>query len=132
MKGKCDIFFGIEHRLRKKEMEDQFNKEAKEGWRFAANAARITDEPTGSEDRRHTSGGVFLAVDSNLGAVVGAEEGAIESIPGKEGRIAQARVYVRGGLHLFSVYFWHLEGWTPRNEALLEADEKQASTTRLL
>ena len=31
-KGKCDIFFGIEHRLRKEEMEEQFNREAKEGW----------------------------------------------------------------------------------------------------
>ena len=26
------------------------------------------------EDRKHTSGGVFVAVDSNLGTVVGAEE----------------------------------------------------------
>ena len=51
-KGKCDIFFGIEHRLRKEEMEEQFNKEAKEGWRFAASAARITEETTGSEDRK--------------------------------------------------------------------------------
>ena len=29
-KGKCDIFFGIEHRLRKEEMVEQFNKEAME------------------------------------------------------------------------------------------------------
>ena len=29
---------------------------------------------TGSEDRMHTSGAVFVAVDSNLGPVVGAEE----------------------------------------------------------
>ena len=43
----------------------------------------------GDEDRKHTSGGVFVAVDSNLGAVVGAEEGAIESISGNEGRIAK-------------------------------------------
>ena len=42
------------------------------------------------EDRKHTPGGVFAAVDSNMGAVVGAEEGTIESIPGTEGRIAQA------------------------------------------
>ena len=28
--GKCDIFFGIEHSLRKEEMEEQFNREAKE------------------------------------------------------------------------------------------------------
>ena len=67
-KGKCDIFFGMEHRLRKQEMEETFNKEAKEGWRFAANAAKITEETTGSEDRKHTSGAVFVAIDSNLGA----------------------------------------------------------------
>ena len=46
-KGMCDIFFGIEHRLRKEEMEEQCNEEAKEGWRFAADAARITDERAG-------------------------------------------------------------------------------------
>ena len=49
-------------------------------------------------DRKHTSGRVFVAVDSNLGAVVGVEEGTISSIPGNEGRSAQARVNVRGGL----------------------------------
>ena len=38
------IFIGIEHRLKKEEMEEQFNREAMEGWRFAADAARITDE----------------------------------------------------------------------------------------
>ena len=43
-----------EPRLRKEEMEEQFNNEANEGW---------------------TSGGVFVAVDSNLGAVIGTEEG---------------------------------------------------------
>ena len=77
-------------------MEEQFNKEA-EGWRFAADAARITDERAGREDQKHTSGGVFVAVDSNLGPVVGTEEGAMESIPGNEGRSAQAWVNVRGG-----------------------------------
>ena len=68
-----------------------------------------------------------MTVDSNLGAVVGAEEGAIGSIPGNEGRIAQAWVNVRGGLRIF----WHSEGWTPRNEAVLEAVLKQANTIRL-
>ena len=29
-KGKCDVFFVIEHRLRKEEVEEQFNKEVKE------------------------------------------------------------------------------------------------------
>ena len=48
--------FGVQHRLRVEEMEKQFNKEAKQGLRFAAEAARITDENASSEDRKHTSG----------------------------------------------------------------------------
>ena len=58
----------------------------------------------GDDDRKHTSGGVFVAIGSDLGAVEGAEEVAIESIPGNEGRIAQARVNVRRGLCTFAVY----------------------------
>ena len=42
------------------EMEEQFNKEAQEGWIFVADAARISGERAGSEDRMHTSGGFFL------------------------------------------------------------------------
>ena len=84
-RGKCDIFFETEHRLRKEEMEEQFNKKAKEGWIFAANVARITNERAGSEDEKYTPGGVFVAVDSNVGAVVGEKEGAVTSIPGNEG-----------------------------------------------
>ena len=51
---------------------------------------------------------------------MGAEEEANESIPGNEGRIAQAWVNARGGVRIFSVYFWHSEGWSSRHEALLE------------
>ena len=86
-KGKCDVFFGIEHRERKEEMVEQFNKEAKEGWRFAAGGARFTDERADIEDQKHTSGGVFVAIDSNVGAVVGEKE---TSVPGNAGRILQA------------------------------------------
>ena len=43
-KGTFDIFFGVEQIMKKEEMEEQFNKEAKQGWRSAADAARITDE----------------------------------------------------------------------------------------
>ena len=31
-RGKCVIIFGIEHRLKEEEMEEQFNKEAKDGY----------------------------------------------------------------------------------------------------
>ena len=95
-------------------MEEQFNKEAKQSWRLAADAARITDGRANSENREHPSGGVFVAVDQAV----------------NEKRIAQARVNVRGSLRVFSVYFWHSEGWTPRSEALLEAVEKHARVTK--
>ena len=88
--------------MRKEEIEEQSNKEAKEGWRFAP-AARITDERAGIEDQKHTSGGVFVAVDSNLVAVVGEKEGAVTSIPGNEGRITQAWVNVRRGIKVFAL-----------------------------
>ena len=71
----------------------------------------------------------MVAIDSNLGAVVGAE-GAIELNPGNEGIIAQAWLNVRGGLRILSVYFWHSEGWLSRNEGLLEAVLKRTRTTK--
>ena len=52
------------------------------------------------------------------------------SIPGNEGGFIQARVNVRGSMRFFSAHFWHSEGWTPRNEALLEAVLKRARITK--
>ena len=71
-----------------------------------------------------------MAVDSNLGAVVGEKEGAVMSIPGNEGRIVQVWVKVRGGMRMFAAYFWHTNRWSPRNEAILEAVLKRARTTK--
>ena len=51
-----------------------------------------------------------MAVNSNLGAAVGAEEGAIESTPGNEGRIAQSTGERQRRFAYFSVYFEHSEG----------------------
>ena len=46
-----------------------------------------------------------MAVDSNLGTLVGSKEGAVVSNPGNEGRIAQAWVNVQGGYAgLFRVF----------------------------
>ena len=97
-------------------IEDTFNKDAGQGWRNAADAARVTDERADREDEKHTSGGVFAAIDK-LGAVIDKEEGAVKSIPSDEGSIAPARIDVTGCLRVFPVYSWHSEGWTARNEA---------------
>ena len=52
------------------------------------------------------------------------------SIPGNEGRNAQVWVNVRGGMRMFAAYFWHSEGWSPRNKAILEAVLKRARATK--
>ena len=94
-------------------MEEQFNREAQEGWIFAADAARITGEKACSEDRKHTSGGVFVAVVGNLGAVVREEDGKLASTLGDEGRITQVWVDVQGDMRVFSVYFLALTRLDP-------------------
>ena len=40
--------------------------------------ARITDERADGDDRKHTSGRAFVAVDSSLEAVTDKEEGAVK------------------------------------------------------
>ena len=64
------MFFALEQWIRQEEMEEKYNKEVMQGWRFASDAARISDENASSEDRKHTSGGVFVANDSGVGAGV--------------------------------------------------------------
>ena len=46
-------------------MRTKVNKEMKQGWRFAGDAARTTDEIASTRQ-----GGFFVAVDSDLGVVV--------------------------------------------------------------
>ena len=55
-------------------MRSSLTKKPEQGRRFAPDAARITDEHASSEDRKHTSGAVCVAADSNLGAGNGKEE----------------------------------------------------------
>ena len=89
---------------------------------------KIPTKKAGSEDEKHTSGGISVATDlgNRLGAVIGQEAGAVKSIPGNEARIAQAWIDVGGCLPVFDVYSWHSEAWTARNEALMEAALKQS------
>ena len=114
IQGKVRYLFWDRTQIEEGGMKEQFNRETKQSWRFAADAARITDGRAKNEDRKHPSGGVFVAVDQAV----------------NEERITQARVNVRGSLRVFSVYFWHSEGWTARSAALLEAVVKQARVTK--
>ena len=81
--------------------------------RLAAGAARITDGRASNEDSIRQEEFLWQSE-----AVVGAEDGAVVSISGDAGIIAQAWVNVRGGLRVLSVFCWHSEGWTPRRPCL--------------
>ena len=83
-KGTFDIIFGMNTGRGRMKWRGSCIKRPTERWRFAANAARITDETTSSEDGKHTSGGVVVAVDSDLGAVVGAEEERLSRFQAKK------------------------------------------------
>ena len=48
----------------------------------------VTNERASSDHRKHTSGGVFIAADSNLGRS-GEREGAVASIAGNKGKITE-------------------------------------------
>ena len=72
-------------------MEEQFNKEAKQGWRPAADVARITAR---SPKRLRAVRIVSTRREdfqwrSTAGAFIGKEEGAFTSIQGNERRMAQ-------------------------------------------
>ena len=69
---------------REKWRRETFNEEAKrgEGYRNATDAARTTEGTKNEEDEKHTSGGVFVAIDKHLGAVHRQEEG-VQSTLGK-------------------------------------------------
>ena len=71
-----------------------------------------------------------MATDSDLGAMIDKEEGAVRSLLGKRSINRPSMGKMSEGLRVFALYSWHSEGWTPRNEALMEAVVKQARTTR--
>ena len=117
------MYFGIEQRIRRVGMEEQFIKESKKVWKFAADAARITDESFGSEDRKHTSTDVFVAIDRSLGALIDKENGSVPSMPGNERRIAQSCVNVRGGIRVV-VSRWNGESSRESRDISLECEVK--------
>ena len=96
--GNVDVFFGIEHRMKGEEAEKQFNKLANSSLKIAVDEARDTEESKGEENTKHTSGGVFIAIDGARSSVVHKEEGAMRAIPCNGGRLFQASITVKAGL----------------------------------
>ena len=118
-----NIFFGTEHRMRKEEMVEQFNKETKEGWSFAADAAKITDENQAARIASRRREATVIWVQSSTRKM-----DLLRPSLGMKGGIAQSLANVRGGVRVFAMYSLHSEGWTPRSETLVEAVVEHART----
>ena len=109
-KGTFEIIFGIGHRMRRKEMEEQFHKEARDGGLQQTRQGSLTRrQAVRIANTRREVYTVFVVVDRNCGAVFGKEEGAVTSIPGNEGWIAQAWVNATGSLRFLLYTFGTLK-----------------------
>ena len=73
---------------------------------------------------------MLVAAAHHIVAVADASCGKVEGLDDTEGRIAEMWVYSQGIIHIFAVYVWHSEGWSPRNEALMSAVLRRAADTR--
>ena len=128
---KChhDVFVGIEHRLRGDELVEMLHKASKR-YGIAADDVRAAkdSEVVGME----ISGGVFVDVANRLtsaGPVDGVE---IDSLEVNESRIAEAWVECHQGMHVFTLYLWHSEGWPTRSEELVKSFLRRVANTKSL
>ena len=133
-KGTFDIFFGIEHKMRKEEMEEQFNDRSQ----IRTEDLQPTQQESSmkmpsSEDRKHTSGGVFCYSGQLLWEQLLAKkkkeqlsqfEATREELPKAWSTCA------RRCACFLSITSGTRKVWTPRNEALMEEVIKQARTIR--
>ena len=78
---------------------------------------------TKSESSLATSAGVSVAALKHWGLewVWPVRSWQSKELQAHQGRLTMAQVPIMGGLEVFSVYFYHTEEWTERNQQLLEA-----------
>ena len=69
----------------------------------------------------------MIAANSHVPIVVEQNGGTVDAGEEHQGMIAKMCIQWQGGLSVFAVWFWHTEGWTPRNEDILEAVLKVSS-----
>ena len=105
-------------------MEERFKTEVKPGWRFAADAARIKD----TRAVRIASVRRVVPLRQSIGSYGQRRRNRhVYHWKRRKNRPCVGECQRRFAWFLF---FWHSEGWTPRNDALTEAVVKQARTTR--
>ena len=109
---------GQEHKLDADWSREGSAALAKDGWKAILSPA-LTTGPTTA----HRSAGVVVAVDGAVGLAHAPEDSWDLSPPGCQGRLVVACIHMAkvGYVAFFSAYFFHSEGLTVRNVAILEA-----------
>ena len=87
-------------------------KVSKNSCEIVAADARVSKQY--DETGRCRSGGVLIAIVCHLAGVIAQKVGVDVAEEENRGRIAE------GGLYVFAINIWHTEGWSPRNEVLME------------
>ena len=116
-------------RLRGDKFAETLDKESKRDKKTTKDS-RATKE--GEDVGMQISGGVFAAVANRLTSAAPVDGGKGDSLEENEGRIAEEWVKCHDGLHVFSVFFQHSEGWTMRNEELMKAELRRVANTKSL
>jgi hypothetical protein len=120
--GSRTIVLGQEHRLLSGGCALARRCMAANGWvvGFAPAVSTVNGAET-SRPQSRTSAGTFVAAANHVGIepLHGSSEWDM-SPPGCNGRLAAGWTSAAGGLLVVSVYFWHSEGWSARNQTLMQ------------
>ena len=119
--GPQHLVLGQEHRLEAARCDDESGKLEREGWRCGFTSAKRSAVRVKSESALATSAGTFVAAPKHWGLewVWPTRGWQTKAMSAHQGRIAMAWTPILRGLTVFSVYFYHSEGWTERNQQLL-------------
>ena len=116
------LVLGQEHRLEAARCDDESGKLERDCWRCGFTAAKRNAVRVKSESSLATSAGTFVAAPKLWGLewVWPTRGWQTKAMSVQQGRITMAWAPILSGLTVFSVYFHHSEGWTERNQQLLE------------
>ena len=119
--GPQHLVLGQEHRLEAARCDDESGKLEREGWRCGFTSAKRNAVRVKSESALATSAGTFVAAPKHWGLewVWPTRGWQTKAMSAHQGRIAMAWTPILRALTVFSVYFYHSEGWTERNQQLL-------------
>ena len=115
-----------EHRLEAGRCDEEVAKLERLGWRCGFTPAKRNTLKAKTDSSLATSAGTFIAAPKHWGLEwVWPARGWQSKELQDQGRLTMAWVPIVGGLTVFSVYFYHTEEWTERNQQILEAASRE-------